>query len=181
MSRDRFFDILSMLHFCNNKERPKDDRLIKVRKVFAKLKKFNKKGGRPTFKTSPFRMVGRHCASLVPSTQSRKKSVRRCKVCSTTKLRKRVRKETSFMCKTYDVSLCITSCFELPIFWNMLKSIRLRLNFALELLIICFNIVHFCFFLISYFSTLPMYILQICALSMAIFSKIYKNHAYLSC
>lgn len=55
----------------------------------------------------PERLTGRHFPKPVPE-----KKVRRCIVCSQSKVNPRKRKESRFMCAECGVGLCIHPCFE---------------------------------------------------------------------
>ncbi|XP_031338615.1 piggyBac transposable element-derived protein 4-like [Photinus pyralis] len=57
------------------------------------------------------RLTGRHFPVLVPDTPKSKNPLRRCIVCSQTKLAPKKRKESRYMCKDCDVGLCVVPCF----------------------------------------------------------------------
>lgn len=73
------------------------------------------KRGRPVIQkslfgdTTPTRLTGRHFPSIVPATDNKKNSTRRCCVCSA----KGVRKESRYCCQECDVGLCVDPCFRI--------------------------------------------------------------------
>lgn len=68
--------------------------------------------GRAVTVDNPLRLIQRHFPSPVPPTAAQKsRTQRRCHVCSMTKLRKRQRKDTRFMCAECNVALCVYPCF----------------------------------------------------------------------
>ncbi|KAJ8976675.1 hypothetical protein NQ317_004758 [Molorchus minor] len=56
---------------------------------------------------NPERLTGRHFPALVPHNK-----VRRCIVCSQTKLQAKKRSESRYMCGKCNVGLCVQPCFE---------------------------------------------------------------------
>lgn len=54
-------------------------------------------------------MSDRHYPDFIPSTAIKQRPVKRCVVC----IRKKVRRETRYMCKECSVGLCIIPCFKI--------------------------------------------------------------------
>ncbi|UYV64933.1 hypothetical protein LAZ67_3002496 [Cordylochernes scorpioides] len=68
----------------------------------------------PSASGSSERLIGKHFLTKIPAT-GKATIQRRCKVCSDKGKRasgKRVRKDTSYMCETCLVPLCISDCFK---------------------------------------------------------------------
>lgn len=86
-----------------------------VRQLLARFHTPNslQKKGRPSAGLTPLRLTERHFPSLVPPTEKRKNAMRKCIVCTNTKIAKRKRKESRVMCEPCDVGLCTVPCFQI--------------------------------------------------------------------
>ncbi|XP_037527279.1 piggyBac transposable element-derived protein 4 isoform X1 [Rhipicephalus sanguineus] len=70
------------------------------------------KRGRPTG-DHPLRLTARHFIQKLPPTDAKKnRTQRRCHVCANTTRRKKVRKDTRYMCVECNKALCVEPCFE---------------------------------------------------------------------
>lgn len=73
---------------------------------------------RPTTSSdNPLRLasksIAKHMPVVIPPTEKVAKPRRRCRVCATSKIKNKVRKQTQFMCLECNVSLCPKDCFKL--------------------------------------------------------------------
>lgn len=87
-----------------------DFQLLLVREI---LEKYHIDPPRPSTKRtadqdSPLRLIGRHFMSHLKKDTNNKQSRKRCVVCS----KKKIRRETTYVCEPCDVPLCAIPCFE---------------------------------------------------------------------
>lgn len=80
------------------------------------IEKFNVFAPRTNVATvdNPLRLTERHFPVAIPQTAAGgSRTQRRCRVCSQTKLQRKRRQSTRFMCSECDVALCVTPCFKI--------------------------------------------------------------------
>ena len=84
-----------------------------IRQLLAKFHtpSTTQKKGKPSNGMTPLRLTERHFPSLVPPTEKRKNAMRKCIVCTNTKVGVKNRRESQVMCEPCDVGLCISPCF----------------------------------------------------------------------
>lgn len=88
-------------------------RLAVINAIFAKYGDSTTDPGVPPRRLfnpqdNPSRLTGRHFPAHNPPTEKKKYAQKKCIVCTQRKLRK----DTSIHCKTCNVALCVSPCFE---------------------------------------------------------------------
>ena len=87
-----------------------------IEESIEKYKKTSiKSKGRPSSEDTPLRLSARHFPDIVPDTEKKKNAARLCVVCSRRKNEsgKKIRKESRYFCKEYDVGLCAVPCYKI--------------------------------------------------------------------